>query len=327
MNKQTNSNNIYTKNFIDHFTNPRNIGEINDADGYAKVGDPGCGDFIKVWLKIENDIIADYKYKVFGCGAAIATTSVASELAIGKSLKEAINLTDDDVIKTLGGIPYNKKHCSLLGINGLRAAIADYLVKNNHKKYIERIEKYRQAKYDIPKHRDEIVEFLEGKPRGLKILEIGTGKGELAIALARQGWTCLSTDNSNEKLYYARLNALYYKLDEKIEFMQQDARQLEFLKNSFDIVLSAVMLHHLPQIDPVLTEMYRVCRPDGLIIISDLNDKGKNIIQTLLQQEGKHHVDMGWKMDEIKKWFEMKNCQVKKNELECETVLIVKLIE
>jgi nitrogen fixation NifU-like protein len=127
-------NNDSTKNYIDHFLNPRNIGEIENADGHARVGDPSCGDFIKVLIKVKDEIITDYKFKVSG-GGANATTSVASELTIGKRLKEAIRLSDDDIILALGGIPDNKKHCSLLGINGLRAPIADYLVKDNHKKY------------------------------------------------------------------------------------------------------------------------------------------------------------------------------------------------
>jgi hypothetical protein len=100
---------------------------------------------------------------------------VASELAIGKRLKEAIHLTDDDVILALGGIPDYKKHCSLLGINGLRAAIADNLVKDNNKKYTERIEKYRQVGYDIPAHRDALVKHLNGLPQDVKIMEVGTG--------------------------------------------------------------------------------------------------------------------------------------------------------
>ena len=111
---------------LDHFLNPRNVGEIENADGYAKIGDPSCGDFIKVWLRIENEIIVDFKYKVFGCWGAISTTSGASELAIGKSTKDATKITDDDVIKALGGLPEQKQHCSLLGVQGLRAARADY---------------------------------------------------------------------------------------------------------------------------------------------------------------------------------------------------------
>ena len=323
MTTSTQSNEIFTQNFIDHFSNPRNIGEIENADGYAKIGDPKCGDFIKVWIKVENEIITDCKFKVFGCGGAIATTSVASVLAIGKRLKEAIKLTDNEVIQALGGIPENKAHCSLLGINGLRAAIADYLIKDNHKKYISRIEKYRQAGYDIPKHREKIVQFLNGVAKDAKILDIGTGKGHLALEIARQGWRCMSIDRTNEELYYARLNTLCFQLDEQIEFMQQDARKLEFPDNSFDVILCADMIHHVIQPDAVLSEMLRVCRAGGLIIISDINEKGQQALQAVLQKEGKEHLTIGWKMDKTKLWFEAKGYSVELADITCETVLKV----
>lgn len=118
----------YTETLIDHFTNPRNVGEMDDdeADGFALVGDPGCGDQMKLWIKVEDGKIADIRFKSFGCPGAIATSSMATELARGKRLEEALDLTDDEVIAALGGIPENKKHCSLLGINALHAAIADY---------------------------------------------------------------------------------------------------------------------------------------------------------------------------------------------------------
>ena len=119
----------YTEAVIDHFNNPRNIGEMDEeeADGYALSGDPLCGDQMKLWIKVEKDRIADIKFKSFGCPGAIATSSMVTHLARGRALKEAMALTDDDVIEALGGIPENKKHCSLLGINALHAAIADYL--------------------------------------------------------------------------------------------------------------------------------------------------------------------------------------------------------
>lgn len=320
------TNDIFTQNFIDHFTNPRNIGEIENADGFAKVGDPSCGDFIQVWIKIENDHIIDYKYKVFGCGGAIATTSAASELAIGKHLKRAIKLTDDDVIQALGGIPENKAHCSLLGINGLRTAIADYLIKENHKKYAARIETYRQAGFDIPAHRDNLVQFLSGLPKESSILEIGTGKGHLALALAKLGWKCVSVDKFSEEIYYARLNAVYFKLDEKIDFKQQDARKLEFTDNSFDAVVCADLIHHLAQPDAVLSEMERVCRPKGKILIADLNHHGQEIISAVLRQDGKEHVMMEYDMSEIKNWFKLKNHSTQIIEHTCETFLIVTLL-
>ncbi|MCX8044812.1 MAG: iron-sulfur cluster assembly scaffold protein [Desulfobacterota bacterium] len=121
---------FYNEIVIDHFTNPRNVGEIPDADGYALVGDPSCGDQMKLWIKVENGIITDIKFKSFGCPGAIATSSMATTLALAKPIAAAKQLTDDDVISALGGIPENKRHCSLMGIAALHAAIRDYETKH-----------------------------------------------------------------------------------------------------------------------------------------------------------------------------------------------------
>jgi len=117
---------FYNEAVIDHFTNPRNVGEMDDADGYAVFGDPSCGDQMKLWIKVSGGKIVDIKFKSFGCPGAIATSSMATELAQGRSIAEAKKLTDDDVIKALGGIPENKAHCSLMGIGALLAAIQDF---------------------------------------------------------------------------------------------------------------------------------------------------------------------------------------------------------
>jgi len=117
---------FYNDLVIDHFTNPRNVGEISDSDGYALVGDPSCGDQMKLWIKVKKKKISEIKFRSFGCPGAIATSSMVTQLALGKTIDEAKRLTDDDVISALGGIPENKKHCSLMGINALLAAIADY---------------------------------------------------------------------------------------------------------------------------------------------------------------------------------------------------------
>lgn len=120
---------FYTETLMDHFHRPRNVGEIPDADGVALIGDPRCGDYIKLYIKVKDDRIADLRYKVFGCAAAIATTSILSELAIGRRIEEALEITDDEVIKAAGGMPSGKAHCSLLGVVGLHQAISDYLRK------------------------------------------------------------------------------------------------------------------------------------------------------------------------------------------------------
>ncbi len=121
---------FYNDTVIDHFTNPRNVGEMEpgEANGYALVGDPACGDQMKLWIRVDSGRIVDIRFKSFGCPGAIATSSMATCMARGKTLEEAAELTDDDVVRALGGIPEDKKHCSLLGIMALQKAIDDYLL-------------------------------------------------------------------------------------------------------------------------------------------------------------------------------------------------------
>ena len=118
----------YTDAVIDHFTNPRNVGELPPAevDGYACIGDPGCGDEMKLWISVRGGRIARIGFKSYGCPGAISTSSMLTVLAEGKTLDEALAISDDDVVNALGGIPENKQHCSLLGVKALHAAIADH---------------------------------------------------------------------------------------------------------------------------------------------------------------------------------------------------------
>ena len=120
---------MYTEKVMDHFANPRNVGEIIDADGVGEVGNAKCGDIMKIYLKIDNDIITDVKFKTFGCGAAIATSSIATELIKGKSVDDALNLTNKAVVEALGGLPAVKVHCSVLAEEAVKAAIIDYFKK------------------------------------------------------------------------------------------------------------------------------------------------------------------------------------------------------
>ena len=122
---------VYSKEVMDHFTNPRNVGEIEDASGVGTVGNPKCGDIMKVSLKIEDGIIQDAKFKTFGCGAAIATSSMATELVIGKTIQEALTITNQTVMEALNGLPPVKIHCSCLAEEALQAALWDYAQKNN----------------------------------------------------------------------------------------------------------------------------------------------------------------------------------------------------
>ena len=120
----------YTEKVIDHFLNPRNVGEINNADGVGEVGNPRCGDIMKMYLRVKNNIIVDVKFKTFGCAAAIATSSVATELIKGKSITEALKISNKDVIKELGGLPEIKIHCSVLAKEAIEEAIRDYYKRN-----------------------------------------------------------------------------------------------------------------------------------------------------------------------------------------------------
>lgn len=120
---------MYSEKVIDHFQNPRNVGEIENPDGVGQVGNPVCGDIMKIYLKIKNDIIIDVKFKTFGCGAAIATSSMATELIKGKSVEEALELTNKAVVEALDGLPPVKLHCSVLAEEAVKTAIIDYYKK------------------------------------------------------------------------------------------------------------------------------------------------------------------------------------------------------
>lgn len=122
---------IYSDTLIEHFISPKNVGRMDNADGKGICGDPECGDFLNLFIKVENDVIVDIKFLVYGCAGAIATSSMTTVLAKGKTLEEAEKLTDDDIIRALGGMPENKQHCSLLGIKALRNAVQDYLQNKN----------------------------------------------------------------------------------------------------------------------------------------------------------------------------------------------------
>ena len=117
---------MYSEKVMDHFSNPRNVGEIPDADGIGEVGNPTCGDIMRFSIKVDNGVITDVKFKTFGCGAAIATSSMATELAKGKTLEEALQLTNKAVAEALDGLPPVKMHCSNLAADALKAAIRDY---------------------------------------------------------------------------------------------------------------------------------------------------------------------------------------------------------
>ena len=136
---------LYSVKVMDHFQNPRNVGKIDDADGIGEVGNARCGDIMKIYLKIENGIIVDVKFNTFGCGSAIASSSMATELIKGKPLTEALTLTNKAVAEALDGLPAHKMHCSVLAEEAIRAAIKDYYDKNG----------IAYDKADFPEHKDE----------------------------------------------------------------------------------------------------------------------------------------------------------------------------
>lgn len=119
----------YTEKVMDHFANPRNVGEISNASGVGEVGNSKCGDIMKMYIKVEGNVIVDCKFKTFGCGAAIATSSMATELIKGKTIDEALQLTNKAVMEALDGLPPVKVHCSVLAEQAIKAALADYYTK------------------------------------------------------------------------------------------------------------------------------------------------------------------------------------------------------
>ena len=122
---------LYSEKVMDHFTHPRNVGVIENADGVGEVGNAKCGDIMKIYLKIENDIIVDVKFETFGCGSAIASSSMATEMIKGKSIQDAMQLTNKAVAEALDGLPLHKMHCSVLAEEAIKGALKDYYDRNN----------------------------------------------------------------------------------------------------------------------------------------------------------------------------------------------------
>lgn len=121
---------LYSEKVMDHFRNPRNVGKIENADGVGEVGNAKCGDIMKIYIKVDSGIITDAKFNTFGCGSAIATSSMATEMIKGKSIDEALSLSNKAVVEALDGLPVNKIHCSVLAEEAVRAAVKDYFDKN-----------------------------------------------------------------------------------------------------------------------------------------------------------------------------------------------------
>lgn len=144
----------YSEKVMEHFRNPRNVGEIENADGVGRVGNPTCGDIMELYIKVEDGKIADAKFKTFGCGAAIATSSMVTELVKGKSLEDALSLSNRAVAEALGGLPPIKMHCSVLAEEALQSALADYYQRQG-------LELPEELK-NIKKHDDDLYEKVHG---------------------------------------------------------------------------------------------------------------------------------------------------------------------
>jgi nitrogen fixation NifU-like protein len=119
----------YTEKVMDHFMNPRNVGVIENPDGYGKIGSPSCGDMMEIFIKVEEGIITDVKFRTFGCASAIASSSVTTEMILNKTVEEALEVTNKAVVEALGGLPAAKVHCSVLAEEAIKAAIEDYMSK------------------------------------------------------------------------------------------------------------------------------------------------------------------------------------------------------
>jgi len=144
---------LYSEKVMDHFMHPRNVGEMENPSGVGEVGNAKCGDIMRMYLKIdENDIITDVKFKTYGCGTAIASSSMATELIKGKSINDAINLSNKEVAENLDGLPPIKMHCSVLAEEAIKAALYDYQEKTGHK--VKGLENYEPPKDDLHDHED-----------------------------------------------------------------------------------------------------------------------------------------------------------------------------
>ena len=145
---------LYSEKVMDHFMNPRNVGTIEDASGVGEIGNAKCGDIMKIYLKIENNIIVDCKFETFGCGSAIASSSMATEMIMGKSVDEAMELTNKAVAEALDGLPAHKMHCSVLAEEAIKKALKDYFDRNGIA--------YDESKFVETDH-DELHEQVHGE--------------------------------------------------------------------------------------------------------------------------------------------------------------------
>jgi ubiquinone/menaquinone biosynthesis C-methylase UbiE len=200
----------------------------------------------------------------------------------------------------------------------------DLDVSENHIRYAERMALYCSFGYDILKSRTQLAERLSHLSPDARILDVGCGKGNVSIAIARSGHDCIAIDSSAEELMYAQLNAAYFDVKDKIKFKIEDARVLSFEPDYFDAVVCADLMHHLEEIIAVVAEMVRVCKKGGVVIIADLNKKGRRIMDTIHQNEGRVHHAYDLSMDRVKQWFVTQEYEFLTEEVGCQTVVVIK---
>ena len=195
-------------------------------------------------------------------------------------------------------------------------------ILENYKKYLERINFYRNFGYDLEKERDFILD--KSLPIPGKILEIGTGKGHFALALAKRGFNFTSIDMSEEEQKVAKLNIQYHGLDKQVIFRIENAQNLSFPSNSFDVVFSINVFHHLEMPKVVLNEIVRLLRPAGKVVLSDFNAKGLEIINACHAHEGRVHDYFKHDLDEAKDYFANKGFDVHEFQSEVQKVIVAK---
>jgi 2-polyprenyl-3-methyl-5-hydroxy-6-metoxy-1,4-benzoquinol methylase len=195
-------------------------------------------------------------------------------------------------------------------------------VLENHERYLERINFYRSFGYDLEKERDFILD--KSLPISGKILEIGTGKGYFALALAKRGFNFTSIDVSEEEQKIARLNVQYYGLEKQVAFRIEDAQNLSFSNQSFDVIFSINVLHHLEKPMAVLKEMARLLRPAGKIVLSDFNAKGLEIINACQTREGRVHDCFKHDLGVAKDYFVNKGFDINEFQSEAQRVIVAK---
>jgi len=200
--------------------------------------------------------------------------------------------------------------------------MTDKEILENHKKYLDRIRFYRTFGYDMEKEREFILN--KSVPISGDILEIGTGKGHFALALAKQGFKFTTIDISEEEQYIAKLNTQYYHLEKQISFKIEDAQDLSFPDRSFDVIFSINVFHHLEKPQIVLNEIVRLLRPGGKIVLSDFNAKGLEIINACHEHEGRVHDYFKHDLSETKDYFAIRRLKVCEFQSEVQRVIIAK---